>query len=218
MKGRYLIGLAFVAGMVGAQSDKIIDAARFVVFGKSGKPAVVMTTDQIGGGEFAVFDANGVEVFAVRNGDIIAPSLQKVQKPVVVTPANGALSPSGGGTKMETPAKSSGRGGDIAVQQPKLLGTKPVVRIEVLDFSAQALEQNRWDYSISVRITNTASYSMSAISVGIRGVSVEGSSGSQGFAIAAGASTLATFRLAALSRADLKVSDFVAYVRDVQSE
>lgn len=66
MKARYIIGLAFIAGMLGAQSDKIIDAARFVVFNADGKATVTATADSVGSGSIAVFDTNGTEVFGVH--------------------------------------------------------------------------------------------------------------------------------------------------------
>lgn len=136
-------------GLMASTGDEIISAARFVVFGNGGKPAVAITADQAGAGEFVIFDSTGREVFAVRNGVIVSDDLDRRLR---TKPAQQPAAAPGGA------AKSSRA---VQIEQPDVFGKRPMLKAELLDcveLDEKSAHGKRW--KLSYKFTNISEHSM----------------------------------------------------------
>ncbi len=89
MKRIAIVSLVLLLMAAAYQAGDIIKADRFVVFNHQGNPSIVAMTGNDGGGEFMVYDAEGQELFGIRNGQFVGQlgsELKRINKSIKTTP------------------------------------------------------------------------------------------------------------------------------------
>ena len=148
------------------QAGDIIQADRFVVFNEAGRPVFVATLDSMQGGELAVFDAVGNETFAVHQGQITAPALERFIRKVVDSHLKVAARK---GPKRKGVQRSSMA--ILPITQPPLLQSAPVLKGELVEFvvrpsrNSRNPEARRW--KVVCRITNLTQETFRSADIGI---------------------------------------------------
>lgn len=116
---------------------------------------MVATVDQSGAGVLVVYDALGNEVFAVRGGKVFAPSF----KPAAATaPAH----PNATRDLVEERIRRARRT-SRPVDQPDMLGKKPYLSVELLDWADRGVFHSKTRWRVAIRVTNTSPYDLKSV-------------------------------------------------------
>jgi hypothetical protein len=147
-----VLALLAACAALGMQISETITAKRIGVYRDDGQPAVVASVDQLGNGEFVVFDNGGREVFAVRGGAVetrqSVPSSASSSSPQP-TPKQKPSSMLG---QLEADMRERGVPTWLLVNNPNWMDEKPRLALAVLDYALirESYPGAHWRYALRI--------------------------------------------------------------------